>query len=347
MEKEHKKKLSIWIKIAISVVSIIIVILVSTIIFINVELNKINDINEVEVVPPEEEYFETASSEEEYIEIAPSTKDNSKELVIEDKSNITWPTDNEGLQDDDIINILLVGQDRRPGETRARSDTMMIATLNQKDDTVKLTSIMRDLYVQIPGYSDNRINSAYAFGGMKLLDKTIEKNFQVHIDYNIEVDFERFIKVIDKLGKVDVPINKKEAEYLGVQGFAGLSEGMVQMDGSMALAYCRIRYVGNADYERTDRQRRVIKSEFNKVKGLGLNKILDLVNEIFPLVGTDLSNGEMIKYATSVAMMGVEDIGTLRIPVNDTYTGKRIRGMSVLVPDLDKNRKALKDFIYN
>ena len=126
-----------------------------------------------------------------------------------DPEDVIWPEDDNGvIRDKDIINILLIGQDRRPGEGRARSDSMMIATLNRKNGSIKITSLMRDMYVQIPGYSDNRINAAYAFGGMKLLNEVIAKNFLIHIDGNIEVDFEGFIEGIDIIGGVEISINR-------------------------------------------------------------------------------------------------------------------------------------------
>jgi LCP family protein required for cell wall assembly len=351
MGKGNKKNLPVLIKFIIGLIVILVISVSAILIFINVELNKINHLEETPKISPENEYFEIIPPDEEYLGVVSSNDEgmtaDTSEIYDSTAGNAIESPKTEISKDNNIVNILLVGQDRRPGEGRARSDTMMIATINKKNNTVKLTSIMRDLYVKIPGYSDNRINAAYAFGGMKLLDETIEKNFNIHIDGNIEVDFDRFIQVIDKVGKIDIFINKQEAAYLSVQGFTGLSEGVVQMDGALALAYCRIRYIGNSDYERTDRQKRVIKSEFNNVKDLGLDKILKLVDEVFPLVRTDMSNGKMINLASSVALMGINDIESCRIPVNNAYTAKRIKGMAVLVPDLFKNQAALQDFIFN
>jgi len=284
-----------------------------------------------EIVPPTEEYFEADDMEN------PSSA----------KSPVTWPSDSDIFKDKDTINILLIGQDRWPGEkARARSDSMIIGTIDKKNKTVKITSLMRDLYVQIPGYSDNRINAAYAFGGMKLLNATIEKNFKVRIDYNIEVDFNGFQQAFNKLGGIEISINAQEAAYLDGKGFTGLTEGTINMNGSLALAYSRIRYIGNADYERTERQKRVLTTAFNNIKDLGLPKILGLADEIFPLVTTDLSNGKMINFATFVARMGVGDVEKYRIPIEDAYTPRLIRGMQVLVPDLTVNCAALKDIIY-
>ena len=113
-----------------------------------------------------------------------------------------------------IKSILLIGQDKREGESRQRSDSMILATLDKDQGTVSLTSFMRDLYVAIPGYSTTRINAAYAYGGMDLLDQTLEENFGVKIDGNVEVDFEVFQVLVDKVGGIDLELTQAEADYI-------------------------------------------------------------------------------------------------------------------------------------
>lgn len=113
-----------------------------------------------------------------------------------------------------IKSILLIGQDKREGESRQRSDSMILATLDKDQGTVSLTSFMRDLYVAIPGYSTTRINAAYAYGGMDLLDETLEENFGVKIDGNVEVDFEVFQVLVDKVGGIDLELTQAEADYI-------------------------------------------------------------------------------------------------------------------------------------
>ncbi|HPT77512.1 MAG TPA: LCP family protein [Candidatus Atribacteria bacterium] len=307
-------------------------------IYLQQKLSLINRPEPLPTIGPDDEFFETEPPDEE-------GEDNEDHEEM-DPEEIRWPSDSELIRNKNIINILLIGQDRRPGEKRARSDSMMIATINKEKKTITLTSLMRDMYVQIPGYSDNRINAAYLFGGMELLDKTIEKNFGVHIDGNIEVDFDGFKEVIDKIGGIDIPLNEKEAKHLKKQGFGDLEAGMVHMDGELALAYARIRKVGNADYERTERQRRVLTTVFNKVKDLPLSEILKLVDVIFPLVTTDMTNGQIIALAYTVYGIHADEIATYRIPVDGGYKPAMIRKMAVLVPDLDKNRAALRKIIY-
>ena len=302
--------------------------------FAQSELNKISRKEAKETIKPEDEYFETNEEEGD----DPHATMNPEDLK--------WPEGGDIMKDKDIMNIMLIGQDKRPGEDRARSDSMMILTVNKRNQKVKITSLMRDMYLQIPGYSDNRINAAYAFGGMKLLDATVEKNFLVKIDGNVEVDFDGFQKVIDKIGGVDIDINAKEAAHLKEQGFSGLSEGKVHMDGKLALAYSRIRKVGNNDFERTHRQRNVMLSAFQKVKTLGLPELTNMVNALFPYITTDLTNNEMISLVYNVFRFHPEKIEENRIPLDGTYESAWIRKMLVMVPDLPKNREALQAIIF-
>lgn len=149
-----------------------------------------------------------------------------------------------------IKSILLIGQDKREGESRQRSDSMILATLDKDQGTVSLTSFMRDLYVAIPGYSTTRINAAYAYGGMDLLDQTLEENFGVKIDGNVEVDFEVFQVLVDKVGGIDLELTQAEADYIcgrdqsvlypqPLRSDWNLQAGMNHLDGEQALIHAR------------------------------------------------------------------------------------------------------------
>ncbi len=201
------------------------------------------------------------------------------------------------------------------------------------------------MYVQIPGYSDNRINAAYAFGGMKLLNQTIEKNFKVHIDGNVEVDFEGFIEGIDIIGGVPITITKAEASHLSSQGFPNLSAGKVNMDGKLALAYARIRKIGN-DHGRTERQRKVIVAAFEKMKGSSIPDIMALANKVFPCITTDLSNDQLINLGITALTSNLGTIEQHRIPIDGAYKDAWVRKMLVMIPDLEVNRQELKKIIY-
>ena len=248
-------------------------------------------------------------------------------------------------ESDDVINILLIGQDRRPGETRSRSDSMILCTVNRNDKTIVLTSFMRDLYVQIPGYGNNRINASYAWGGMELLNKTLEQNFGIYIDGNVEVDFEQFTEIVDLLGGVPMELRADEAQYINIDTQSSLTEGMQQLTGKQALSYSRIRNLdADADFSRTNRQRKVLDALFRQVKDAGLVRLLTLLDEVLPMVTTDMGNGEILGYATKVfPMMSGVSISSQRVPADGAYKGAMIDGMSVLVADMDKTRTLLQE----
>lgn len=254
-----------------------------------------------------------------------------------------------------VTNILLIGQDRREGESTKRSDSIILASINRSTKKITLTSIMRDTYVPIPGHKKNRINVAYEAGGMKLLDQTIEENLKVDIDYNAEVDFDGFIKAMTAVGNLDIELKDYEAEYLninssygGVENYAWhLKTGMNSLTPRQALAYSRIRYVGNSDWERTQRQRTVITTAFHKVKSSGPITMIRVASQVFPCLTTDMSKSEMIGMAMMV-MLDRIDIGeSLRVPFDGTYRPTTLySGAQVLSADLDANAEKLHTALY-
>lgn len=259
-----------------------------------------------------------------------------------------------------IKSILLIGQDKREGESRQRSDSMILATLDKDQGTISLTSFMRDLYVAIPGYSSTRINAAYAYGGMDLLDETLEENFGVKIDGNVEVDFEVFQVLVDKVGGIDLELTQAEADYICGRDQSvlypqplrtdwNLQEGMNHLDGEQALIHARNRSIGNSDYRRTERQQEVLMAAFAKIKDLGVLDIAGLVKDVLPMVTTDLSLWDMTGYAMDIMNMniGTDEIASYRIPEDGAYTPQTIDGMQVLVPDLEQNREYLQQILYH
>lgn len=251
--------------------------------------------------------------------------------------SVVWE-DLPAIGDDEVLNIMLVGQDRRPGESRTRSDVMMLCSINPETGEVSLISFLRDLYVQIPGgYSDNRLNVAYFFGGFPLLYETMYQNFGVTVDGGFEVDFEGFSEIVDTLGGVDVNLSAAEAKLVGV----GESSGVYHLNGEQALVFSRIRSLDN-DFNRTGRQRIVMEAIFNKFRSSDLSTVLSLIDTVLPMLTTDMSNAEIISLATAlVPLMSNMEISTYMVPAYDCYTFASIRGMSVLLPDLPKIRNYL------
>ena len=289
-------------------------------------------------------------SQQEMQEYLDAEKENSgaEGPAISD-SDINWGDGDATLLGDseDVINILLIGQDRRSGEERARSDSMILCTIHKEKKTIVLTSFMRDLYVQIPGYGNNRINASYAWGGMELLNQTLEKNFGICVDGNVEVDFNQFADIVDLLGGVPMELRNDEAQYINSDTQSSLSGGMQILNGKQALSYARIRSLdADADFSRTNRQRKVITALLGQLKDAGLVKLLGLLDDVLPMVTTDMSNGEILGYATKVfPVLSGASLSSQRVPADGAYYGAMIDGMSVLVADMDKTRDLLRDTI--
>ena len=256
--------------------------------------------------------------------------------------------DKDVMRDEDVQNILLIGQDRRKGEERQRSDSMIICSINKKTGKITLVSLMRDMYVRIPGYQSHRINTSYSLGGMELLDETIEENFGVHIDGNVEIDFEGFIKAMTKVGKLDIHLTQEEAEYINDElGYGKLKGGMNSMDAKQLLMYARTRYVGDGDYERTERQRKVLTTAFDKLRKSSLPKIVRVAKGVIPYFTTDLTNRELLGYVYTVLQDDIKiNRTTYRLPVDGAFSSQNINGMAVLVPDMEQNKEYLIEYLY-
>ncbi|MGI5972005.1 MAG: LCP family protein [Oscillospiraceae bacterium] len=340
MRNKPEKKTGRLKKFIVTICVLIFAAFVSAAVFIYAELSKIKSYDPKATVAPRDETFETLSPGEDG-----GRGDFGINAKVMEPEDVIWPDSVEPITSADVINILLIGQDRREGEPRQRSDTMILFSYGLKDHKVKLISLMRDMYVRIPGYSDNRINAAYAFGGMELLDSTIETNFGVRPVGNIEVDFEGFINIIDLLGGVDIEITGEEAHSMNYDHGWSLTAGVNHMDGEQALAYSRIRKVGNDDYERTERQRTVLTQVINKVLSLDTREELRLLDEMLPYLTTDLSKQDILNYAYTVLTGGIDGIEQYRIPADGTFSPAIIRGMAVLVPDLVETRRLLEEYI--
>lgn len=193
------------------------------------------------------------------------------------------------------------------------------------------------------------MNAAYAFGGMKLLNATMEENFGVKVDGDIEVDFNNFRKVIDRLGGVDIKLSQKEANYINACCDGTVSAGTNRLNGEQALTYARIRSI-DSDYRRAERQRTVISSLINRYKSLSLTEMLAMVEDLLPLVTTNMSKNEIIDIAVDVApMLAGAQMNTMRIPVDGTFRQGTVRVRAGLAAwfqydiDFEANRKVLRD----
>lgn len=265
--------------------------------------------------------------------------------------------DSELLHADYLKNILLIGVDAREGEDaeKTRSDTMMLVTVDTRNNQIKLTSFLRDMYLEIPGYREDKLNAAHSRGGTQLLVDTLEYNFKIRIDNYMFVSFEMFTTIIDKLGGVDVDITEKEAKYINSKDHMALEDvyafpeklsgGMQHFTGAQALWYSRIRYL-DSDFMRTARQRKVISALVKKAAQQSPADLVNMIGEVMPMIRTDLTEDEILNLGLHALSYLRYDIVQQQIPAQDAYQSGKRRGQDVLLPDMEKNRSALKTFVF-
>lgn len=356
MEPKDNSKSKKLILVTLVLVAIFSILFVTAYFLIHSYINKMNLIpttqeqtvvEEVEIEPEEENFAVPDSAQTEITNI----EDQIRKNMEENSTPI--------LYDEDVFNVLLIGNDAREAGGSGRSDAIIIISINKKTKKMIATSLLRDIYLQIPGKNNNRINAAYAYGGANLLMDTIEENFKIQIDRYMSIDFFAFIDVIDSLGGVTLEVSKEEIpvinEYVKeINRLNGQDElkdcltkpGTILLNGKQALGYARNRYVGNADFERTARQRRVLEQVFIKAKKSNLFEINNLMNIVLPKVTTNLTMGEMFSLILSLPAYKSYSIEQYRIPMEDTYSFLRINGMSVLGIDFKENIEKIHNKIY-
>lgn len=240
-----------------------------------------------------------------------------------------------------ITNIALYGVDAPEG-IFGRSDTIMILTVDTVHDKIKLTSIVRDAYVYIPGRGMDKITHAYAYGGAQLALRTLNANFQLGIKDFITVNFTTMPKVIDILGGITISVTDKEANAIpGING-----AGTYTFTGSQALAFARLRSIDN-DFERSRRQRDVMNAVFNKMLSTSAGSYPRIMGQIFPLLRTSLSSGEMIRLAGSAASNGIRKVEQMRFPQASLSSGQRINNRYYYVFDRSQTLYNIHNYIFN
>lgn len=249
---------------------------------------------------------------------------------------------------DKVKNILLIGTDGRTASERGRSDSMILLSINEETGQIVMTSLMRDIYLHIPVVDTyNRINAAYAYGGVSLLAQTIEENFKIHIDKYVRINFTGFEKVVDILDGVDVRLSAEEINFVGLEGKA--SPGLVHLDGAAALKFCRCRYLPrnglSGDFARTARQRELLTLVSDKLRTKSLTEINNLLNKFLPEVTTNLTKDELLSMLTKITTYFSYDIKSYSLPISGSWKYATIRGMSVLSVDFKKNYEALEKMI--
>lgn len=260
-----------------------------------------------------------------------------------------------------VTNVLVIGTDSRdPSQENGRSDSMILVSLNSKTHKMYMSSFMRDAYVDIPGHGSAKLNAAYSYGGADLLMDTIEANYNVKIDSYVSVTFKGFAGIIDSVGGVKITLSDDEANALNVILQSEVNEimgddvnddllsggGTYKLDGKQALSYSRIRYTGNADFERTERQRTVMNQVFKKIKSLNPAYIGSLFSKSVPQLTTNMSASDLYLLSLRLPTLLIYGTQQQQIPADGTWSNGSADGQDVLKVDFDANQKILADTVF-
>ena len=311
------------------------------------------DVKTVQVEELPEEAKETVSAEEKKGRVLDESELNEIHQQMNQLSDV------DTVEDEDVYNLLLVGVDRRDKTWNGNSDSMMLVSINHTAKRVSVVSLMRDTYVDIPGYGYNKLNAAYALGGGPLLTETITDTYKVDVSRYAAVDFENMIQIIDALGGIDLEMTDAEVEVangymldmcntLGLNGYDYVlpGGGVYHCNGVQAVAYARNRFVGNSDYARTERQRYVISQIIEEVKRMDVAQLTQFVKDVLPLVTHNVEETEIWDLVTKAPEILQYKFVQDRIPYDNMYDVIYVDSQDMLVPQWETTIEKLHNTIY-
>lgn len=276
---------------------------------------------------------------------------NKSNLSITDDIYNSIDTDMSEAEFNTIKTVVFFGTDSRDPDNfySGRSDTIMVASLNTKNKSIKLISIPRDTYVNIAGHGMDKINHAYAFGKEELSINTINSNFGLAIEEYITIDFAGLTNIIDEVGGVTLEIDEDEKEFINARCKNKISEaGEVTLNGEQALRHSRNRYVGN-DFYRAERQRNVLIALMNKLSTMDTTKVLALTNDFLKQVKTNIDISEYISIGTKIISdkdKYLNNIVSEQVPSTEYSEGKYINGIYYFTTDLERAKKDFYNYLY-
>lgn len=293
--------------------------------FVFSKLGKINyETPEQTTVDTNQEFVEKEEDKIEFEGIDDATGNSFREILK------NWATNGgKKLSDKSVVNILLIGSDastkdpnRANSADRGNTDVMMLASIDTKNETIKLVSFMRDSYTYMDQFDRYaKLNAACANGGPAYLVETIENDYKIEIDGYVLVDFDSFVQVIDILGGVRVNVPGYVANHLTNKKNGTFPSGSAILNGEQALRYCRVRYSdADGDVSRTARQREVINAIINKCKGASLGEINAIADVILANVRTNISQKTILKYAARAVSDNWANFTISELTMPDKYT---------------------------
>lgn len=265
------------------------------------------------------------------------------------------------LSDPYVLNIMLFGADQYGNE--GLSDSMILLSIDNRHEKIKMTSFLRDTYISIPGHWSSKLNAAYAYGGAELSIATIESNYGIRVDRYAIVNFETFKEIVDIMGGVDIELTQDEIYYINDQITQNgqseylpwdTQEGIVHLNGQQALWYSRNRggYVNGTEYsgsdwDRVERQRKFLNAVIDDMSSASLTELVDIVNAVGPNVTTNIKNSELTSLVAGAPNYLKYKVEQVSIPTDGTWGyGFNEAGSVILVNDWDRARYDLAKFIY-
>lgn len=254
-----------------------------------------------------------------------------------------------------ITNVLLIGTDSRSLDKLERADSIIIATLDNNNKKIKLTSLFRDSLVNIPEYGESKINAALLQGGPELLMETIQETYNIKLDKYVIINFWGFEAIIDQIGGIEVDVkdyqleelNKYIGESTGGNDCPVTEAGLQLLNGKQALSYARIRHNVGDDYGRTERQREVIFKIAEKLKTTKPSKYLGIMNKMLEYIRTNIDPIEALNMAYTIYKFPALNTEQLQMPVTELSESRLYKDLgSVILFDKEQNAKILSDFIY-
>ena len=320
LNKKKKKKTG-PIVVIVLVVLMLLLLLTVYLLFLHF-YNKTNYIPDEKSTAAEEAGSEEAGTEEAGTEYVPEDVQKEVEeytLSPEDMSEIDKNTsDTDPIPSlGGVYSVLLIGSDRRDSGWYGNSDAMILFTINENTKKIYMTSFMRDMYANIPGYGGTRLNSAYALAGPTKLVDTIEQNYGVKIDNYASVDFDGLKAIVDALGGLDIEIKDYELPVFASYGIT--SPGTYHLNGAEVLSYVRIRRYGYYDFERTQRQRRVMNLIMEKIRAGGVFQLPSTMDALLPYVTHNISQGQMLKLMSGAGKYMKYPVEEYRVPEDGSY----------------------------
>ena len=286
-------------------------------------------------------------------------EEEEEEIVVDEHINVTDLAVTKGLSKD-WLNILLLGTDARGNTKYLRTDTMIVLSVNTKTSEIKLASVMRDIWVQIPGYGGQKLNAACVYGGPELTIRIINEYFGLNIEKYALVNMQCLVEVVDALGGVELDVTADEskairqlnASSVGAKDGSGKyisdvvpSGKNVLLNGKQVLAYSRIRK-SDSDYARTSRQRNVLVAIAKKMQGVNVLRLTGIVTTMLQYVETNLSFDEIMNIAGVCMKADLGKLAEFRIPADGTFDAGMYGNTWCIKPDFEANAKALREFIY-